>query len=54
MTVVLNGVLIIDQARLPGVPPPGSIALEQHGDRKDGMWGVSLVQFRNISIRELK
>ncbi|MGH9348524.1 MAG: 3-keto-disaccharide hydrolase [Vicinamibacterales bacterium] len=55
LTVVLNGERVIDNAPLPGVPPRGPIALQHHGDRKDGRWvsPPSLVQFRNISIREL-
>ncbi len=55
LTVVLNGVKVIDQARLPGVAPRGPIALQHHGEWKDGQWQgpPSLVQFRNIEIKEL-
>lgn len=56
LTVVLNGTTVIDNADLPGVPATGPIALQHHGSRKDGVWtsSPSLVQFRNISIAELK
>jgi hypothetical protein len=56
LTVVLNGVTVIENAQLPGVPAKGPIALQHHGEKKNGVWAgpPSLVQFRNISIRELK
>jgi hypothetical protein len=56
LTVVLNGIMVIDNARLPGVPEKGRIALQHHGGFKDGHYGPSssLVQFKNISIKELK
>ena len=40
----------------PSVPAKGTIALQHHGDWKDGAWVAppALVQFRNIAIRELK
>ncbi len=55
LTVVLNGEPVIRDADLPGVPARGPIALQHHGARKDGVWTSppSLVQFRNIAIREL-
>jgi hypothetical protein len=55
LTVVLNGQKVIDQAELPGVPAKGRIALQHHGEWKDGKWVAppALVQFRNLSIREL-
>jgi Domain of Unknown Function (DUF1080) len=55
LTVVLNGITVIDNARLPGVPAKGPIALQHHGEWKDGAWVAppALVQFRNIAIREL-
>ncbi|MEM7145626.1 MAG: DUF1080 domain-containing protein [Verrucomicrobiota bacterium] len=53
LSVELNGRTVIDKARLPGIPERGPIALQLHAERKDGTWGVSLVQFRNIRIREL-
>jgi Domain of Unknown Function (DUF1080) len=55
LTVVLNGEQVISQAELPGVPPRGAIALQHHGEKKNGVWIAppSLVQFRNISIKEL-
>jgi len=56
LSVELNGHLIIDRALLPGVPASGPIALQHHGSRDDDGHCVSppsLVQFRNIEIREL-
>jgi hypothetical protein len=55
LTVVLNGETVIRDADLPGVPASGPIALQHHGARKDGVWTSppSLVQFRNLSIRQL-
>jgi hypothetical protein len=53
LTVRLNDRLVLEDARLPGIPESGPIALQHHGDRKDGEWGASLVQFRRIYLREL-
>ena len=55
LTVVLNGLEVISNAQLPEVPKRGPIALQHHGSKKDGQWtsSPSLVQFRNITIREL-
>ena len=55
LSVVLNDVTVIENAQLPGVPGRGRIALQHHGEHKDGAWTSppALVQFRNISIREL-
>jgi hypothetical protein len=56
LTVVLNGETVIENAPLPGLPARGPIGLQHHGSWKDGRWTSppSLVQFRNIRIRELK
>jgi hypothetical protein len=56
LDVVLNGEHVIVGAELPGIPPEGPIALQHHGAKKDGVWVAppSLVQFRNIAIRELR
>ncbi len=43
LTVVLNGVTVIDRAHLPGVPAKGPIGLQSHG---------SQIQFANILIRQ--
>ena len=55
LTVVLNGEDVITSAQLPGVAPRGPIALQHHGEKKNGAWvgPPSLVQFRNISVKEL-
>jgi hypothetical protein len=56
--VKLNGQEVISNAELPGVPKEGPIGLQHHGsyDAKTGKWTgpPSLVQFRNIAIKELK
>ncbi|MDP6930378.1 MAG: DUF1080 domain-containing protein, partial [Planctomycetota bacterium] len=44
LTVVLNGETVIEEARLPGVPARGPIALQKHG---------APIQFANIYIKEL-
>ena len=44
LTVNLNGETVIDNARLPGVPARGPIALQHHGDP---------IEFGNLFIREL-
>ena len=56
LSVVLNGERVIENAELPGVAARGPIALQHHGGKKDGKWvsPPALVQFRNISIKELK
>ncbi len=57
LSVILNDVLVIDQAQLPGLVSRGPIALQHHGSF-DAAQGVftgppSLVQFRNIRIKPL-
>ncbi len=56
LTVVLNGITVIESAQLPGIPARGPIALQHHGQMKNGVWTgpPSLVQFRHIAIKELK
>ena len=44
VTVVLNGKTVIRDAKLPGMPKRGPIALQHHGDP---------IQFANIYIKEL-
>ncbi|HYF00817.1 MAG TPA: DUF1080 domain-containing protein [Planctomycetota bacterium] len=53
--VTLNGEAVIENALLPNLPPSGRIALQHHGSKKNGQWTSppALVQFRNISIKEL-
>jgi len=53
LTVTLNGQRVLDRAQLPGVPAQGPIALQHHGDRKDGEWGASFLQFRRVFVKEL-
>ncbi len=55
LTVVLNGEEVISNAELPGIPATGPIGLQHHGSKKDGVWvsPPSLVQFRNLSVKEL-
>jgi hypothetical protein len=55
MTVELNGIVVINNALLPGIPKSGPIGLQHHGSKKDGDWvsPPSLVQFRRIYIKEL-
>ena len=45
VTVAVNGKTVIRQARLPGLPERGPIALQHHGDH---------VQFASIYIKELE
>jgi hypothetical protein len=56
LTVVLNGVTVLENAQLPGVPARGRIALQHHGAKTDGKWNSppALVQFRNVFVKELK
>ena len=55
LTVVLNGHTVIDNVQLYNVPDKGRIGLQHHGSYRNGEYsgGVSLVQFRNIYIKEL-
>jgi hypothetical protein len=55
LTVELNGITVIENALLPGLPESGALGLQHHGAKKDGVWTSppSLVQFRNIYIKEL-
>ena len=43
------------KTHLPDVPAKGALALQHHGGFADGKYSPasSLVQFRNISIKEL-
>ena len=55
LTVVLNGVTVIEKAQLPGIPARGPICLQHHGGFANGKYlgPPSLVQFRNIRIKPL-
>ena len=56
LTVLLNGKTVIDDTRLPGLPPTGPIGLQHHGglNKKTGKFSPasSLIQFRNIYIKQ--
>jgi hypothetical protein len=55
LTVVLNGVTVIENAYLPDLPEKGPIGLQHHGNKVNGEWQSppALVQFRDIYIKEL-
>jgi len=57
LTVLLNGQTVIDKAQLPGVPAKGKLGLQHHGGKNPQTGEMSaassLIQFRNISIKEL-
>ena len=57
-TVVLNGKLVIDNAKVPGIPKTGPIALQHHGgmNKKTGKYNPasSLIQFRNVYMKRLE
>lgn len=55
MTVELNGILVIENALLPGIDERGPIGLQHHGAKENGKWvsPPSLVQFKNIFIKEI-
>ena len=55
--VVLNGVTVLAGATIPDMPEKGRLALQHHGGKNSaGEWAgpPSLVQFKNIMIKELK
>ena len=56
VSVKLNGKMVIPGAELPDLPARGPIILQHHGSKRDGKWTSppSLVQFRNIAVKELK
>ena len=56
VSVKLNGKMVIPGADLPDLPARGPIILQHHGSKRDGKWTSppSLVQFRNIAVKELK
>ena len=55
LTVVLNGITVLENAQLPGAPAEGPLSLQHHGSYRDGKYvgSPSLVQFRNIRIKPL-
>jgi hypothetical protein len=56
VSVLLNGQTVLPGVTIPGLPESGPIALQHHGSMRDGVWNSppSLLQFRNLFIRELK
>ncbi len=55
--VDLNGITVIPGATIPNLPQKGRIAFQHHGSKnKEGEWvgPPSLVQFKNVEIKELK
>jgi hypothetical protein len=57
ITVALNGTTVIPGAMIPDLPDKGRIAFQHHGSKNArGEWIAppSLVQFKNIAIKELK
>lgn len=44
LTVVLNGLVVIEEAKLPGLPAEGPLALQHHGSK---------LEFANIWVRKL-
>jgi hypothetical protein len=55
LNVELNGILVIINATLPGLPDTGALGLQHHGSKTNGVWNSppALVQFRNIYIKEI-
>jgi hypothetical protein len=55
LTVELNGIIVIENAQLPGIPEKGKVGLQHHGNKIKGEWTSppSLLQFRNIQIKEI-
>jgi hypothetical protein len=55
LNVELNGIPVILNANLPGIPDSGPIGFQHHGGKVNGEWNSppALVQFRNIYIKEL-
>ena len=54
VSVVLNGIKVINRAQLPGIAACGPIALQHHGGKNSqGQWNSppSLLQFKNIYIK---
>ncbi len=56
LNVEENGIVVIENATLPGIPDIGSVGLQHHGSQVNGVWTdpPALVQFRNIFIKELE
>lgn len=56
LNVELNGIPVIINATLPGLPGTGAVGLQHHGGKDaKGEWNSppALLQFRNIYIREI-
>ena len=57
VSVILNGMTVLDKSNMPGVGREGPIALQHHGgyNAKSKTWSnaSALIQFRNLRINEL-
>ena len=57
LTVLLNGKTVIDDTRLPGIPPQGPLGLQHHGgfNKNTGEFrpASALIQFRNVYLKRL-
>ena len=55
VTVVLNGITVIENAQLPGMAEKGPVGLQHHGSKQNGKWTSppALLQYKNIFIKEL-
>lgn len=57
ITIMLNGITVIENAQIPGLPERGPIGLQHHGgwNEETGEYSSasSLIQFRNILINRL-
>ena len=55
VNVELNGIHVIVNATLPGLPEVGPLGMQHHGKKENGVWrhAPGLVQFRNIYVKEL-
>jgi hypothetical protein len=53
VTVVLNGIPVINNAQLPGIAAKGPIGFQHHGHKDKGEWASppSLVQFKNVFVK---
>jgi len=55
VNILLNGLKVIENATIPDIAKRGPIGLQHHGSWNGSRWTgpPSLIQFRNISVKEL-